>query len=190
VSDKTTESTRAAGRQTPLEKSLPLLVLVLAALVRLVPAKSYFLNPDEALHFLAASQTSLSLTYRAALTNAHPPLLILILHYWKILGQSELMLRMPSVLAGVASCWLFYLWLSEIRDRSVALIGLVLMSFAPSLIALSAEVRQYALLLFFVAASLLLSERAIRNNSWRCMALFSFLCTAHSLLTIHHCFLL
>lgn len=174
MSDKTTESTRAAGRQTPLEKSLPLLVLVLAALVRLVPAKSYFLNPDEALHFLAASQTSLSLTYRAALTNAHPPLLILILHYWKILGQSELMLRMPSVLAGVASCWLFYLWLSEIRDRSVALIGLVLMSFAPSLIALSAEVRQYALLLFFVAASLLLSERAIRNNSWRCMALFSF----------------
>ena len=173
VREKPTEGKLAAGDQTPLEAILPLLVLALAAVARLIPAKAYFLNPDEALHFLAASQTSLSLTYRAALTNAHPPLLILILHYWKMLSQSEFILRMPSVLAGVAGCWLFYLWLGEIRDRSVALTGLVLMSFAPSLIALSAEVRQYALLLFFVAACLLLSERAIRNNSWRWMALFS-----------------
>jgi hypothetical protein len=173
VRDNPTESTLPARGQTPLEKSLPLLVLVVAAVARLIPAKAYFLNPDEALHFLAASQTSLSLTYRAALTNAHPPLLILILHYWKTLGQSEFMLRMPSVLAGVAGCWLFYLWLSEVRDRSVALLGLLLMSFAPSLIALSAEVRQYALLLFFVTACLFLSERAIRNNSSRLMVLFS-----------------
>jgi uncharacterized membrane protein len=173
VREKSTESNLPAGGQTPLEKSLPLLILALAAGARLIPAKAFFLNPDEALHFLAASQTSLSSTYRAALTNAHPPLLILILHYWKMLGQSEFMLRMPSVLAGVAGCWLFYLWLGEIRDRSVALTGLVLMSFAPSLIALSAEVRQYALLVFFVAACLLLSERAIRNNSGPYMALFS-----------------
>jgi hypothetical protein len=90
-----------------------------------------------------------------------------------MLGQSELMLRIPSVLAGVAGCWLFYLWLREIKNHSVALTGLLLMSFAPSLIALSAEVRQYALLLFFVTACLFLSERAIRTNSSWLMALFS-----------------
>ena len=154
----------------------------------MVPARHYFLNPDEALHFLAASQATLSLTFRAALTNAHPPLLILILHYWKTLGQSEFMLRMPSVLAGVAGCWLFYLWLNEIRDRSVALLGLVLMSFAPALIALSAEVRQYALLLFFVAACLLLSERVIRNNSSRYVALFSL--SLYGVLLTHYSSLL
>jgi hypothetical protein len=156
-----------------LDLFLPPLVLLAGFVARLIPAKEYFLNPDEALHYLAASQPTLTVAYRAALTNAHPPLLILVLHAWQSLGHSELILRMPSVIAGTACCWLAYLWLKEITDRSAAFIGLLLMSFAPSLIALSAEVRQYALLLFFVTACLFLSERAIRNNSWQLMVLFS-----------------
>src|SRR5205807_9400404 len=93
---------------------LPLLVLVVGFGARLFKAWRYFLNPDEALHNLLASQASLRLTNQAALTNAHPPLLILVTHYWRWLGQSELMLRMPSVLAGTACCWLIYLWLRQI----------------------------------------------------------------------------
>ncbi len=151
----------------------PLLVLAAAFVVRVIPAAAYFFNPDEALHYLAASQSSLRLTYQAALTNAHPPLLILVLHFWQWLGQSELILRMPSVLAGTACCWLFFLWLAEVTNRTTAFMGLLLMAFAPSLIALSSEVRQYALLLFFIAACLLLSERALRSNSPWLMALFS-----------------
>jgi hypothetical protein len=170
-----------AGQKTALtgetrssvDALLPPLVLVAGFIARLIPAKEYFLNPDEALHYLAASQPSLTLAYKAALTNAHPPLLILVLYVWRWLGHSELVLRMPSVIAGTACCWLAYLWLKEITDRSVAFIGLLLMSFAPALIALSAEVRQYALLLFFVTVCLFLSERAIRINSWHLMVLFS-----------------
>ncbi len=151
----------------------PLLVLAAAFVVRVIPAAAYFFNPDEALHYLAASQGSLRLTYQAALTNAHPPLLILVLHFWQWLGHSELILRMPSVLAGTACCWLFFLWLAEVTNRTTAFTGLLLIAFAPSLIALSSEVRQYALLLFFIAACLLLSERALRSNSAWMMGLFS-----------------
>jgi hypothetical protein len=150
-----------------------------AFLARLYEAWAYFLNPDEALHNLLASQSSLNLTYRAALTNAHPPLLILVLYYWRLLGHSELMLRMPSVLAGTACCRLAYLWLKEISDGSTAFLGLLLFAFAPALIEISAEVRQYALLLFFMSACLYLSERAIRENSSIVMILFSLsLCGA------------
>ena len=85
---------------------LPPLVLIAAFVARLIPAKEYFLNPDEALHYLSASQPSVDIAYKAALTNAHPPLLILVLYYWRSFGQSELILRMPSVLAGPACCWL------------------------------------------------------------------------------------
>jgi hypothetical protein len=86
---------------------------------------------------------------------------------------------MPSVLAGMACCWLAYLWLKQITDRSTAFLGLLLFSFAPALIELSAEVRQYALLLFFMSACLYLSERAIRGNSAKAMILFSLsLCGA------------
>ena len=150
-----------------------------ALLARLYEARAYFFNPDEALHTLLASQSSLNLAYRAALTNAHPPLLILVLYCWRSLGHSELMLRMPSVLAGTACCWLAFLWLKQVADRSTAFLGLLLFSFAPALIELSAEVRQYALLLFFMSACLYLSERAIRGNSVGAMILFSLsLCGA------------
>jgi Dolichyl-phosphate-mannose-protein mannosyltransferase len=165
-----------------LDAFLPPLVLIAAFVARLIPAKEYFLNPDEALHYLSASQPSLDLAYKAALTNAHPPLLILVLYYWRSLGQSELMLRLPSVLAGTACCWLAYLWLKQVTDRSTAFMGLLLFSFAPSLIGLSAEVRQYALLLFFMAGCLYLSERAIQENSRPSMVLFS-LCLYGALLT-------
>ncbi len=174
-------ATRGPDNTAPLphEGLLPGLVLLAAFLARLYEAYAYFLNPDEALHNLLASQNSLSLAYRAALTNAHPPLLILVLYYWRSLGHSELMLRMPSVLAGTASCWLIYLWLKQITDRSTAFLGLLLFSFAPALIELSGEVRQYALLLFFMSACLYLSERAIRGNSVPAMILFSLsLCGA------------
>jgi hypothetical protein len=152
---------------------LPVLVLAGGLLARLYEAWAYFFNPDEALHNLLASQTSLGMAYKAALTNAHPPLLILVLYYWRLLGQSELMLRLPSVLAGTGCCWLIYQWLRTVTDRSIALIGLLLFAFSPALIALSAEVRQYALLLFFMSGCLYLSERALRENSIFLMILFS-----------------
>jgi uncharacterized membrane protein len=92
------------------------------------------------------------------------------------------MLRLPSVLAGTACCWLAYRWLKEVTDRSTAFMGLLLLSFAPSLIGLSAEVRQYALLLFFMAGCLYLSERAMQENSRPLMVLFS-LCLYGALLS-------
>ena len=165
----------AASSLTSLLWGELLAALVLAAgfVARLLPAWRYFLNPDEALHYVLADQSSLTLAWRAALTNAHPPLLIVVLYYLRFLGHSELLLRMPSVLAGTACCWIFYEWLKLVTDRTTALIGLLLLSFAPALIALSSEVRQYALLLFFMVSCLSVSERALRENSPPLMMLFS-----------------
>jgi hypothetical protein len=167
---------------------LPLLALVVGFGARLFEAWRYFLNPDEALHNLLASQGSLTLAYKAALTNAHPPLLILVIHYWRWLGQSELTLRLPSVLAGTACCWLTYLWLREIADHHTAFLGLILLALSPTMIHLSAEVRQYALLLFFISACLYCSELALKRNSTAWMALFS-LALYGSLLTHYSSFM-
>jgi Dolichyl-phosphate-mannose-protein mannosyltransferase len=165
--------TSVQGIHAEAENLLPLCVLISGLIARLFQAWQYFLNPDEALHNVLASPSSLSVTYRAALTNAHPPLLILVLHYWRWLGQSELWLRMPSALAGTACCWIAYQWLKLVSNRAVAFVGLIILSFAPSLIGLSAEIRQYSLLLFFTAGCLYLAERAIRRNSLTAMVLFS-----------------
>jgi 4-amino-4-deoxy-L-arabinose transferase-like glycosyltransferase len=156
-----------------MERLYPVLVLIGGLVVRLAQARSYFLNPDEALHYLLACFNSFALTYQATLTTAHPPLLIVLLHYWRGLGQSELMLRLPSLLAGTASCWLTYLWVKRVADRSTAFLGLILLAFSPALIELSAEIRQYALLMGFLAACLYCSERAVQERSLWFMGLFS-----------------
>ena len=142
-----------------------LLIVTAALLVRLRAASGTFLNPDEALHYLLANQSSWFLAYRASLTNAHPPLLTFVLYLWRGVGTSELVLRLPSVIAGTAFCWIFFKWLSRILGPVAGFIGLILVSFLPPLIELSAEVRQYALLLLFLAGTAYLLERALEKNS-------------------------
>ena len=150
---------------------LPLSLLALGLVARLAWAYSVFLNPDEALHYLLSVQPSLALTYQETLLTAHPPLLIVLLHYWSLLGTSEFVLRLPSVLAGTAFCWIMFLWLERVTDHATALIGLSLLLFSPALIYLSAEIRQYSLLLFFMACSLYFLDRAIGERSSRMLLL-------------------
>ena len=147
------------------------IVLLAAFAVRVYTAWGTFLNADEALHFSVANQHSLLEAYRASFTISHPPLLIFILYFWKVLGTSELILRLPSVLAGTAFCWLSFKWAGNLFGRAAGWSVFILASFLPTMIAISAEVRQYALLLTFVAGALYFLERALERNSTGAMAM-------------------
>jgi hypothetical protein len=149
------------------------LITLLGFLSRLWTASGTFLNPDEALHFRLANQLSLALAYKASLTAAHPPGLIVLLYFWRLLGTSELWLRLPSVLAGAVFCWMFYKWLSKAAGSVAGLIGLLLVALLPPIVILSAEVRQYSLLLAFLASALYFLDEAFAKNSTRRMAVFS-----------------
>ena len=131
-----------------------------------------FLNPDEGLHYIILNQRSVEMAYDLSLTNAHPPLIYLLLYYWRFLGSSELMLRMPSVLAGTAFCWFAYKWIATLFGRVAGTTGLILVAFSPVMIALSAEVRSYALLLFCETAALYFAETALLEKSARKLWLF------------------
>jgi 4-amino-4-deoxy-L-arabinose transferase-like glycosyltransferase len=133
-------------------------------LLRLRLAWLTFLNPDEALHYFLAHQPSLKLAYEASLTTAHPPLMILFLHYWSLLGRSEFFLRLPSVIASTLFCWVMFLWIRRIANGTAACFALAMFLFAPPLISLAAEIRQYSLLLLFCACCLYWLERAIEND--------------------------
>jgi 4-amino-4-deoxy-L-arabinose transferase-like glycosyltransferase len=159
-----TATERNARRKPTSPYLLPLCLTAAGLLARLAWALALFLNADEALHYLLSTQPTLDLTYKATLTTVHPPLLIVLLHYWSWLGTSEFVLRLPSVLAGTAFCWLMYLWLEKVTDRETALVGLSLLLFCPALIYVSAEIRQYALLMFFLASSLYAIERAVQDD--------------------------
>jgi hypothetical protein len=159
------------GRELRLEhwvRAHPDLVALLTVgaglLVRLKTASGTFLNYDEALHFSLANQTSWRLVYQASSLASHPPLLIFLLHAWRSLGTSEFMLRLPSALLGTGFCWVSFQWLKNLLGCTTALIGVILLSFSPSLVSLSAEVRQYALLLFLAACALHFLERSLNRG--------------------------
>jgi hypothetical protein len=147
------------------------LIVATGFIIRLWAASGTYLNPDEAMHFMVANRDSLNAAYQASLTLAHPPLLIFLLYFWRGLGTSELLLRFPSIIAGTAFCWIAFKWLGTMFDRTTCFVALILLAFLPAMIALSAEVRQYALLLFFCASAGYFLEKSLANNSARLMAL-------------------
>jgi len=153
--------------------TVALVVTAAGFVARIFAASKSYLNPDEALHYLLINQPSLYLAYKASLTNAHPPLIYLLLYTCHLRGRSELTLRLPLVLAGTAFCWFAFKWVQTLIGEAASLIALIVVAFSPTLIALSAEVREYALLLFCVTAALYFLERAFVQKSVRAMWVFS-----------------
>ncbi|MBV8049641.1 MAG: glycosyltransferase family 39 protein [Acidobacteriaceae bacterium] len=144
---------------------IALVILCLGFVLRLEEAWGTFLNPDEALHFFIADRPSLEAVYKASLTQAHPPLFFFMLHGLRSLGNSEIILRLPSFLAGTLFCWVFFKWLDDIFGPQVALVGVVFAALLPTMIGVTAEVRQYGLLLLFLMSGLWFLDRGVRKNS-------------------------
>jgi hypothetical protein len=165
-----------------------IIVILLGFLARLWAASGIFLNPDEALHFRLANQASFALAYKESLTAAHPPLFILLLYYWRAFGVSELWLRLPSVLAGAVFCWMFYKWLSRTAGNLAGFIGLLFVALLPPIVLIAAEVRQYSLLLAFLASALYFLDVAFQKNSPSRMAASS-LCLYVAMLFHYSAFL-
>ena len=172
VEQEVTEVDRRSMKRLSLDLAAGMIVAC-GFILRLKLASATFLNADEALHFMAANQPSWKLTYQASLTISHPPLLIFLLHLWRYLGTSEVILRLPSVLAGTVFCWVFFKWLENLFGREVGVVGVIFAAFLPPLIALSTEVRQYSLLLMFVVCSMYFLERALAEDSAQEMLLSS-----------------
>lgn len=153
--------------------TLALAIVAAGLVVRLLVAARGYLNPDEALHYLTINQPSGFLAYKASILEAHPPLLYMLLYFCRCLGSSELVLRLPSVIAGTLFCWFSFKWMELFFSRTVGMIGLTLLTFSPAIINLSAEVRQYSLLLCFMGASIYFLGRAFQQKSTRYMWYFS-----------------
>jgi len=149
----------------------PVVLIAIGFLLRLWMAHAFFLNPDEAYHYLLSAEPSLRLVYQASLTTAHPPLYLVLLHYWALLGNSEFVLRMLSLGASMGFYWLAFLWVCRALDRNVAVMVLALLLFSPPLISISWEIRQYAILWFFAMGGLYSLECGVENRSVPWMAL-------------------
>ncbi len=141
-------------------------LIAIGAVVRLYYADASYLNPDEAMHYSAAARSTWAGVYAASTHQAHPPLLLLVTHAWLPLVHSELLLRLPSIAAGVLSLWFAYLWLKTASTPIAALAGLTFLCVSPAMISAATELRHTAWLLLFVFAALHWCERFIARQRY------------------------
>ena len=124
------------------------------------------MTPDERLHLQIAGAPTLAETYRSSLSNAHPPLFMLLLHVWSRVVRGPWALRVLPALLGAAATWPAYRFARSAVGEAAGLLALVQLALLPSIVSVSAELRGYAALLLFSAASLWAVERATAEDGW------------------------
>lgn len=142
------------------------LILIIAAALRLIGAnQSLWL--DEAINVNNAAGLSLkSLIANYSLSDFHPPLWHVILHSWiKIFGSSEIAVRLPSVILGIATVWMIFLIGKKLFEEKTALIAATLMATAPLHIYYSGEARMYVLAAFLASLSVYFFIALLKKNT-------------------------
>lgn len=154
-------TTRIMNEQRLTLKTAVLAVLIILAglPLRFELAAGLALQIDEAMRFVVASEPTIADAFDAWFVHTHPPLEFLLYHQWLGVGNSEFVMRLPSIIAGVIAAWVAYLWLSRLTDRRAALVGVFVLTFSLPLLRVSAQVRSYTFMLAFLMGALWFSER-------------------------------
>ena len=150
--------------------SLRLLPLVaLAVVLGLIGLGTKGLWLDEGLS-AAIARTDPQTAFTAAWNTQTPGAIALyyeILHFWTVLGDSEFVLRLLSVVCTALAVPVVYLLGCRLAGRRAALIAAFLIAASPFVVRYSQEARPYAMVLLLSAATSLALLRAIERPTWR-----------------------
>ena len=140
-------------------------------LLRLFQLGEWSFWHDEALTVLLAQKPIPELVAITA-ADVHPPLYYLIVKVFLLFGQNETIARLPSVMFGAGSVYLFYLLGRELFDANVGLVGALIMAIAPLQLFYAQEARMYTQLIFLTILAGWFLFRALRTEGWVWWVLF------------------
>lgn len=132
-----------------------IVILIIGLILRLISLnQSLWLDEGINVNNVSAlSFKSLILNYTPA--DFHPPGYHIILKLWIMLaGNSEIAVRIPSVIFGIITVYCTYLIGKKLFEEKTALIGATLMATSPLAIYYSQEARMYSMAAAFCAASI------------------------------------
>lgn len=112
---------------------------------------------DEACSWVTAKQTFPAgiIENLKTLDLQHTPLYFFLLHFWmKLFGDSEIAMRILSLIFGLGSIPLVYTAAKKITTEKQALIAGALAATSPVMVIFSVEVRMYPIVVFLVLLSL------------------------------------
>lgn len=186
----------AAGRTGIKKRFLPLpdatrrLVLIatlVGALPRIYLAAVQFIEYDGWWHIFIASQDTLANFLWEVQSQAHPPLFYLLLRGAMAFGQSRLVYRGVSLLAGLATAYV----LGKVAARwsrhwAVPALAALAVSLSWNAIEISCEVRAYMLLAFFLVVALRSFLELLTPRYATLARHFPLLCVASTLALLTH----
>ena len=108
-----------------------------------------------------------AMLHRLATTDVHPPLYFTIL--WasiRLIGDGDVAVRVPSIVAGVLLIPLVYLLGKEAYDRRTGAVAAVFVSVAPFVVWYSQEARMYELSTAFGVLAVWAQLRILRRGGW------------------------
>ncbi len=148
--------------------------LVLGVIFRLLFLTKEGLWHDEALTAIS-SVKSLPELVSFQLYIGHSPLYLLIIKPFVLLfGNSELVLRLSSVIFGVLAIYAMYLLVSRLfEDKWILYTSSVLFAFSALQIHFSQEARPYTMIVFFSILSFYYFVKALDENAFRDWALYA-----------------
>ena len=146
------------------------LVLVVAAGLRFYDLDRTSLWNDEAVSWSQASQPFFKMIVATAHDN-YPPLHNILLHVViALFGDSEISLRAPSALLGVATAYAIYRLGAIFWDRTTGLLAALLLTLSSFHIWYSTEARMYALLAFTATLFVLTVVQSACRPNWKTLA--------------------
>lgn len=140
-------------------------ILLLGLILRLI-SLNQSLWLDEAINTLAVKNYSLfDLVTQYARADFHPPGWFIILWFWtKLVGYSEIAVRIPSVIFGILTILLTYLVGRKLVSRNLGLLAALLIAINPLHIYYSQEARMYAMATLAVALNIWLLIKSEKPN--------------------------
>lgn len=155
----------SSSPQSPVLRRRLMLFLItaLGAAVRLLYLGDKSFWTDEGASFVIVHQNWESFWHTIFAHEANASLYYLILHFWLRLGNSEFVIRLLSVVAGVATLPIVYLIGEQIYERRVGLLAAALLVVHPAHVAYSQEARGYSFVVLFASLSGYFFVRAIET---------------------------
>lgn len=120
-------------------------ILFLAIILRLINLNQSFWLDEAAQVIESARPLSLQLNI---VSDFHPPLYHLLLHFWMIMGTSEVWIRLLSVIFGLGSIIVLYKIGNALGKKNEGLLASLFLALSPYHIWYSQEARPYMLFVF------------------------------------------
>lgn len=152
------------------------ITLFVAAALRFfrIGHESVWLDEAFTIDTITRDYTTLGLIFELPAQDFHPPLYFFLLDIWvSVFGTSELALRVPSAVFGIASVAAIYLLGKQVFDAKAGITAALLLTLSPFHIYYAQEARTYTLLALLTAISYYLFVIIIdpdRNNRLRTVA--------------------